>query len=401
MKGNLPALLREAASMTRRGLRLSGAFVAVLTLAMVRCGDAPPREGGPATFRPALVGVPGGSFLAVWGDGEGRRAFLAEGLVGVDPARVPGGQAGRLVEYQWPGRFTTRCMADSALWWVSGARTAGGELVLWAVGDRGRVVRFRGERCESLSTGLRFEGGDPTFWGVLAQPSGEVWVVGGSPRPDGPRGVLLRGDGASWRQEPLPESAAQENLYKIAADGEALYVVGSGGLVLRREPLDGTWRRVEVRVRTSDSRLFTVSCAGGSCFAVGGSASALLMRGRGTDWAPVDRLGDTPLDELTGLNGVWARGADDVLLVGVDGLTAHTDGRSLSFGSPRGTEATLHAVGGFDDVALAVGGELDNASPSQRGVVLVRGDGASVFTLDGRQYAAPGGLLRSRGGAGQ
>ena len=101
--------------MTRRGVLLSGALVAVLTLAMVRCGDAPPREGGPATFRPALVGVPGGSFLAVWGDSEGRRAFLAQGMVGVDPARLSGGPAGRLVEYQWPGRFTTRCMADSAL----------------------------------------------------------------------------------------------------------------------------------------------------------------------------------------------------------------------------------------------------------------------------------------------
>ena len=66
----------------------------------------------------------------------------------------------------------------------------------------------------------------------------------------------------------------------------------------------------------------------------------------------------------------------------------------------RSSSATLHAVGGFGDVVIAVGGELSTATPSQRGVILVQDDEATTFTLDGRVYDS-GGVMGSAGGAGQ
>ncbi len=351
-------------------------------------------------FRAAVAGAPGGAFLSVWGDPRGRRAYVVGGFVGLDPARAPRGAAGRLVEYRSPGRFVTRCTTDSALWWVSGVEGPTGTPELWGVGDRGRVVRLRADRCETVTTGLSFVGGEPTFWGVLARAPDDVWIVGGSPRPDGPRGVLLHGDGTAWRQEQLPAHAAEENLYKIAADGDALVVVGSGGLILRREARDSVWRRVEAPMRTSDNRIFTVSCAAGACFAVGGSAAGFVLAQDGALWRELRASADAALDDLPGLNGVWARGPDDVFAVGVDGFVMHVGDGGMRRPRRSATSATLHAVGGFGDVVIAVGGELSTATPSQRGVILVQDDEATTFTLDGRVYDS-GGVMGSAGGAGQ
>ncbi len=346
------------------------------------------------------MGAPGGSFLSVWGDPRERRAFLAGGFVGVDPALVRGGAAGRLVEYRWPGRFITRCTTDRALWWVSGVEDATGALILWAVGDGGRVLRMQDDRCELLATGLPVADVEPTYWGVLARAPDDVWIVGGSVRPDGPHGILLHGDGSSWRQERLPEAARAQNLYKIAADGDTLYAVGSGGLVLRRNVGTGEWERLDVVLPTSDDRLFTVSCAGGACFAVGGSNAGLVLTGGDRGWSALASVGDASLDVLPGLSGVWARGADDVLLVGANGATLHFGGGGIRGPARSLTAATLHGVGGFGEVALAVGGELSNATVSQRGVILVLGDPEPDITLDGRLYTT-GAVQGSRPGGGQ
>lgn len=382
----------------RTGLPLA---CASLVLALGACNGTPaPAEDPRVWFRAAVIGAPGGALLSVWGDARSQRAFLVGGFVGVDPASVPGGTAGRLVEYRWPGRFITRCTADSALWWVSGVENAAGALELWAVGDRARVLRMRGDRCEPVATGLPSTGGEPTFWGVLARSPDDIWIVGGSARPDGPHGVLLHGDGTSWRQEPIPESAASENLYKVTADGDVLYVVGSGGLILRRGAGDGVWRRIDVQLPTSDHRLFTVSCAGGACFAVGGSASGLLLTGGDQGWRALSTVGDASLETLPPLSGVWARGADDVLMVGANGATLHLGGGGIRRPLRSLTSATLHGVGGFGEVVIAVGGELSNATTSQRAVILVQHDDAPDITLDGRTYVA-GAVQGSRPGAGQ
>lgn len=299
------------------------------------------------------------------------------------------------------GELSKSGRTDRALWWVSGVEDASGALHLWAVGEGGRVVRWRADACESVTTGVTFAEGEPTYWGVLARAPDDVWIVGGSARPDGPRGVLLHGDGVTWRQEHLPESATGANLYKLASDGDDLYVVGSGGLILRRLPGDGTWVRMDAGApRGPDDRLFTVSCADGTCFAVGGSASGVVLTGNVSGWRAWSPAVDASLDDLPGLNGVWARGADDAFVVGADGLLLHLGGGDVQRPARRQTTAILHAVGGFGAVVIAVGGELSNPTPTQRGVILVQGDGAAVIRLDGQIYAS-GGLQGGQAGAGQ
>lgn len=97
---------------------------------------------------------------------------------------------------------------------------------------------------------------------------------------------------------------------------------------------------------------------------------------------------------------MWARGPDDVLAVGDNGATLHLGGGGAHRPSRSLMSATLHAVGGFDDVVIAVGGELANATASQRAVILVQGDDAPDVTLDGRTYVA-GAVQGSRPGGGQ
>lgn len=363
------------------------------------CEVAPPalRDDPRVSFRVAVAGAPVGSFLGVWGDAAARRAFVAGGYVGLDPARAPRGAAGRLVEYVVPGRFVTRCTTDATLWWVAG--TTGARAEVWAVGDRGRVLRWREGRCETVSLELPFEGGAPTLWGVVARAPDEIWVVGGSPRPDGPRGVLLRGDGRAWRQEPLPERARGENLYKIAVDGAALVVVGSGGLILRREDSEGVWRELSSPT-TPSARIFTTDCADGACFAVGSDGAGFVLSGTARGWEPLRPLGDASAPDFPALNGVWARGRDDLYAAGVDGFVAHLAPDGVHTPHAALTSATLHGVGGFGEVVIAAGGELANAAPTQRGVILLRDEDATDLTLDGVRYMGAS-LQGSRGGAGQ
>ncbi len=366
-----------------------------LVVLLLGCETAAP-PAGPDLFRVAVSGVSGGSLLGVWGDGATSSAFIAGGYVGVDRALVTDGRVGRLVAYT-AGRFETRCATDATLWWVHGVR-AMGELTVYAVGDDARVVRLRDGRCETLTVDVPWPAGRPTFWGVYARRPDDVWMVGGSVRPDGPRGVVVRYDGERFTQVvDLPVEARDANLYKITAgrDG-ALMVVGANGLVLR---YDGTrWARLPATVRDEDDRLFTVSCVEGrdDCYAVGGAGSGVLLRGDATRWESVATLGDPP-----GLNGVWAQDDEHVFVVGVGGYTAVVGGARPYVPTRRPTAATLHGVGGFTGVAIAVGGELDERSASQRGVILVRGDDAARFTFDGVVFEATGDLRPSSGGGGQ
>lgn len=303
--------------------------------------------------------------------------------MGLDPARAPHGAAGRLVEYVAPGRFVTRCTTDATLWWVAGEPGSSG--AVWAVGDRGRVLRWRDGRCETVSLDLSLEGGVPTLWGVVARAPDAVWVVSGSPRPDGPRGVLLRWDGRGWRQEQLPERARGENLYKVAADGDALVVVGSRGMILRREAADGVWRELPAPVAPA-ARIFTAHCAESGCFAVGSDGAGFVLSGVARRWESLRALGDATVPEVPALNGVWARGRDDRYVVGVDGFVAHLVPDGVRTPHAAATSAALHGVGGFGDVVIAAGGELANATPSQRGVILLRDEAATDLTLDGARY---------------
>ena len=380
---------------------VTAAFALTTAAFALACGpDAPDPDARPDLFRLAVDGLSGGALLSVYGDARTGRAYLAGGYVGVDPARLAGQSPGRLLVYRAPGSFLTACTVDAVLWWTA---PVDGEP--WAAGERGRVVRYReGGGCEAVATGLTFPEGEPTYWG-FAQVGRVTWFVGGSALPTGPRGVLVRYDGATFTRVEVPPEARDVNLYKIAARANGqLVVVGERGVALR--VVDGAATLDPTGLAGADSRLFTVSCQGPSCWAVGGQNTGVVLQGLptgddqgGLAWQP------RALADARGWNGVWFADPANTFFVGVDGQTMHSDG-ARSFRARALTPATLHGVGGWvradgGHVALAVGGELDATDASQRAVILVRGDDSERFTVDGRAFAATGELRRSLGGAGQ
>lgn len=366
------------------------------------CPGPAPEETSTDLFRVAVNGAPGGSLLAVWGDPNARRALLVGGFVGVAPERLGSNPAGRLVEYR-DGAFITRCTTDQVLWWIDG-RTDAGSTTVYAVGEGGRVLRYNGTTCETVDTGLTFAEGPVTWWGVLVRSARDVWAVGGSAQPTGPRGVVAHFDGTSWRRiTDVPGRARDENLYKIARlNDDEMLIVGAGAVALRASAAG--LREVPVTARGSDNRLFTASCReDGTCFAVGGAGSGLMLVGQ-----PLSDAGliASPLgEELSGLNGVWVQDSGNTYVVGVSGTNLHTNALTRFVGRAA-TPATLHGVGGWSTplstVVLAVGGELGEPTTSQRAVVLVRESAArATYTFDGRAFTAEGELRRSVGGSGQ
>ncbi len=359
---------------------------------------------GPDLFRLAINGSPTGSFLSAWGSGLRAAAYIAGGFVGVDHARLPANAVGRLVEYT-TGAFRTVCLTDEVLWWTFGAPNADRTAeAVYAVGEGGRVLRYRDGRCETLHVDLTYPEGAPTFWGVYGTRDDDLWLVGGSARPEGPRGVVVHYDGVSFtRETALPPEAASRNLYKIdgAVDGR-LFVVGEGALTLVRDPRTRAWSRVANNVAQGDDRLFTVSCprsAPYDCWAVGGVGGGLVLSGNAAGFSRNPNLVDLP-----GLSGVWVQDDRNIWAVGSDGFTMHFDGHvngRIQYHPTRPlTEAMLHGVGGIRNsvVILAVGGELGVATPEQRGVILIRGDDSARFQFDGRSYDAAGSLRRTIGG---
>jgi hypothetical protein len=208
--------------------------------------------------------------------------------------------------------------------------------------------------------------------------------------------VLVHFDGTRFRASTtLPPEAREQNLYKVTStrDGTVV-VVGGTGLVM--EGRGDALAVVPVTSRGFDNRLFTVSCGRANCYAVGGIAQGLILSRQDRQWRPFGAMGDVP-----GLNGVYVQDDANVFFVGIDGLTLHSNGTSAYRPPHAPTAASLHGVGGFDGVVLAVGGELAERTVSQRGVVLVRGVDLPSFRFDGRVFNASGNLRRSVGGAGQ
>lgn len=117
--------------------------------------------------------------------------------------------------------------------------------------------------------------------------------------------------------------------------------MGSGGLVLRRDASSGEWGRLDVALATGDDRLFTETCARGVLRGRRerhGSRPCRRRRG----WSALATAGDASLDALPGLSGVWARGADDVLLVGASGAMFHLGDGGIRRPGRSLTAATLH-----------------------------------------------------------
>lgn len=226
-------------------------------LALHGCEDREDARGGTDLFQLAIDEAPGGALLSAWVDPDAAIepiAYVAGGYVGVARADVADGNLGRLLRYEG-GAFVTVCRTPQVLWWVQG----GLDGTVVAAGQDGIVLRYREDdrSCDVSYVDGDWPTGLPTLWGLYGASADDVRFVGGSVAPDGPKGVILHWDGATYTREPVPESA-ELNLFKIAHADDRLYVVGDGGTILRRlDTGTGEWLADPPVLLGVDSTLFT------------------------------------------------------------------------------------------------------------------------------------------------
>ena len=299
--------------------------------------DAGPRPPQPSHYSaielPPLI-------LSAWGDAPDR-VYFAGGRPG------PGG--GTVAVYDGEVVREMETPPGVALWWVWGTDRDRA----WAVGGEGRILRLRGDAWRNEPTGLP---ADVTLYGVWGTP-GDLWAVGGSPRANGPKGVVLRsvGDG-QWRRVEHPALPDESNLFKVwgtAADD--VHFVGEQGVAVR---WDGeTFHRHDVNV----DRLFTIHGHGDLVLAVGGFREGVVVRWDGEGW-----VDESPPD-LPGLSGVTVGRDGTALATGDNGtvLRRAPGGGWTLLEHPEAVSTrnlTLHA-GWIDEAEWTVGGRIINGGP--------------------------------------
>ncbi|MFN3200300.1 MAG: DUF4215 domain-containing protein [Bradymonadia bacterium] len=284
-------------------------------------------DGGLDAGRSSLQVVPmadGPLLLGVWHDGAS--IWLAGGRSGdTGGVLLTGGDT--LTQAPIP--------PGPPLWWVWGT----GEQ-RFASGEGGRIVRFDGARWLAEPTGLPDMA---VLWGIWGSGPEDLWAVGGSPRPDGPKGVILRstGDG-QWERVDHPALPTTSNLYKVWGTGpNDVHIVGEAGVALHWDGAD--YRRIDTG---TDAILFTVhGQPEGPIFAVGGTASGVALQWSGDRWI------DAGLPEgLPPLNGVFVAEDGVVYVTGQRNRIARRDlegeWSTVMFDGRRESADTLHAVWG-------------------------------------------------------
>lgn len=249
------------------------------------------------------------------------------------------------------------------LWWVHAL--PGG--AVWFAGENGSVVRYDESQLDPKTQNPELRAiptsTTATLYGIWALSDEDVWAVGGD---DGQPGVILHGGRSGLTVDTTAPTVA--SLFKVfAADPEHLFVVGSGGVALRRS--GGGWTRDPTP--TTD-RLLTVWGTGpADVFAVGGLGDAQALHWDGGRWSALTTLG---LEALAGLTVAQS----EVLATGQRGLVAtrpqNSDADAAWQRAETPTTLDLHAAAAVDAARFAVGGNLSQyrLQPPQ-GVLLQRG----------------------------
>ena len=166
---------------------------------------------------------------------------------------------------------------------------------VWAVGDKGAMVRFNG-RFED-----RRAGSSADLKGIFGLLEGEVWAVGNS-------GTVLRRRPTEWETIPVP---TQRNIQAMSGtSSNNLWVVGQAGASLH---FDGN-RWSEIPTRVSDD-LAAVWASGPSdvwAAAVYYVGSGTFLHWDGSTWTNLSGRGAPP----GGVSGFWGFAPDDLWAAG-------------------------------------------------------------------------------------
>ena len=288
-----------------------------------------------------------GWLMSVWGPSENE--LLA---VGGTPTR------GALYRLQDDGYEAVPLGLDVPLLnWIHGFERNDATIV----GNGGTILHWNGTVAMAQASPSTQD-----LWGVWGSSPSDLWAVGGNGRNPG-EATLLHFDGTSWQLVPLPvlQRPNVYALYKVWGSAPSdVWVVGQRGVVLR---FDGSsWR--EELVGASDDLIAVWGTDADHVAMVGGRSNGVIASWNGSAFSI------RPLAPLPCLNGVWMREPSVVHVVGVDGTTAVVDFESLEADAHYlDTSDDLHSVFGDANGQLTtVGGNLEASADPFRGVVYRR-----------------------------
>lgn len=262
--------------------RLARPLALALALLAWGCAAAAPRPGGPESLGDTLADA----------FGEVPES-LPVGVCAPPPKPLEAPAAGSPFAWTHPLPQGDNLLSV----WGAGSRD------LWAVGDRGRVLRFHAGAWRMADPGP-----DDYLAGVWGSGPGDVFVTGYN-------GRVLHYDGRHWQVHPTGVSNDFNGIW--GSGPEDVFTVGDRGTILH---YDGTcWRRQETG---TDNLFFGVWGTGpDDVWAVGGRANAAHYDG--TAWS-VEDLGEAGAGGH--YVGVWGTGKDNVYIVGSEGRVLHRAG---------------------------------------------------------------------------
>lgn len=230
------------------------------------------------------------------------------------------------------------------------------------VGKAGTVLHMQGGVFEKQPTPT-----EQDLWGVWGATVDDVWAVGGDGQKQG-HATVLHYDGESWSEAQLPtlERPHVWAFYKVwGSSADDVYVVGQSGGVLH---FDGESFE-ELGLGTAEDLISVWGTGPDRVAVVGGRGSGVLATFDGQDWTT------TSLSPLPGLNGVWMRDANTLYVAGIQGTLAEIDFDTHQVTRtplPEPSKLTFHAIHGFGERLIAVGGNLGSSVPPYQSLTAER-----------------------------
>jgi hypothetical protein len=209
------------------------------------------------------------------------------------------------------------------------------------------------EPAEGLA--LIAEGLTEALLSVRATGPDDVWVVG-SDQGDGP--ALSVWDGSSWTRHDT-SAIAGADLWWVHPTASTVFVAGSGGTIASLDRASGELTVVE-GPRETVTFFGIWGASADDVWAVGAAIGAgeppAIWRNQGGVWAAVDLDGELFNEPSFSLFKVHGAAADDLWIVGSDGLILHWDGVALTNTAPPGLDDDLLTVNVGDAGPIVVGG---------------------------------------------
>jgi hypothetical protein len=224
-------------------------------------------------------------------------------------------------------------------------------LLIFLLACQGKEAESPGDSLESLPGWESIGMGLPSaLLSIHGTSSTDVWTVGADV---GAGPTVLHYDGSAWNS--LSELSSGD-LWWVEPVGSAIYIAGEAGRIIR---VDRSTMSTQEWVVDSAVTLFGIwgsdedhlIAVGGDLSAESGGAAAYQKVG--DEWSLLDL--PVEADARLALYKVWGTGADDVWIVGSDGLILQDSGGGfVAVSSP--SDESLYTVHGAAGVTYAVGG---------------------------------------------